>query len=69
MMKKPCKECPWVIKNRNNNSLTNHAKRLNKTHNCHMIDSDKRGELWDTKKDCQCVGNKMFFESESYKRK
>lgn len=60
MTKKPCKECPWVVKSQNNTNFTNHAKKWNKTHNCHMIDPSKRGGLWDTKKECQCVGNKQY---------
>lgn len=57
-MKKPCKECPWVVRNHNNDTIVEHSKRLDKTHNCHMIKHSKRGGLWDTKKECQCVGNK-----------
>jgi len=60
---KPCKECPWVVKSQNNTTITNHAKKWNKTHNCHMIDPSKRGGLWDTNKERQCIGNKLYMET------
>jgi hypothetical protein len=62
MKKKPCKECPWVVRNNHNDSIINHSKRLSKKHNCHMISRDKSGGLWNVKKECQCVGNRMFLE-------
>lgn len=55
-MREPCKECPWVVKSQNNTSITTHAKKHNKMHNCHMIAPSERGGLWDTKKGCECVG-------------
>lgn len=55
-MKKHCKECPWVVDNRHNRTITNHSKRLNKKHNCHMVTKD----IWDENKGCQCVGNKLY---------
>lgn len=57
-LKKPCKECPWVVRNKHNDTIVNHAKKWNKTHNCHMVDSN----IWDTKKECQCAGNKQYME-------
>jgi hypothetical protein len=60
-MEKPCKECPWVIKNNNNTNLTNHSKKHNKLHNCHMVDPSKVGSLWDNKKEFTCVGCKKYF--------
>jgi hypothetical protein len=36
-IKKNCKECPWVVRNKNNDTIINHSKRLNKKHNCHML--------------------------------
>ena len=35
-MEKPCKECPWVVRNKNNDTIIIHSKKWNKKHNCHM---------------------------------
>lgn len=61
MCKKPCKECPWVVRNKNNDSIVNHSKRLGKKHNCHMVPVSKRKTLWDQEPSHQCVGNKLHF--------
>ncbi len=29
-----------------------------------MIPSEKRGKLWETKKECQCTGNKHYMEKQ-----
>lgn len=55
-MRGNCKECPWVVKSQNNLSITKHAQLYGKVHNCHMIAPEKRGDLWDTKKGCECIG-------------
>ena len=66
MIKKQCKECPWKVKSSNNTSITNFAKKHNKQHNCHMIDTSKRGSLWDVKDEKhQCVGNKQYFNKDN----
>ncbi len=54
-MKKPCKECPWVVRNKHNDTIIEFSKRTNKKHNCHMTTAGKNN-LWDVKKGCQCVG-------------
>ena len=59
MMKKPCKECPWVVRNKHNDTIVNHSKKWGKSHNCHMVDP----KLWNTKKECQCVGNKEYLNN------
>jgi len=51
-MRQQCKECPWVVKSKNNDSFIKHSKKHNKSHNCHMITKD----VWNTKKECECVG-------------
>jgi hypothetical protein len=60
MTKKPCKECPWVVENRHNQTIKNHSIKHEKRHNCHMISYEKSGGLWDIKKEYQCVGNKQY---------
>jgi hypothetical protein len=57
-MKKCCKECPWVIRNRNNDSIVNHSKKWDKKHNCHMLINDTNKKLWTDNPEFQCVGNK-----------
>jgi hypothetical protein len=59
-MKKPCKECPWVVKNKHNEMITNHSIKHNKPHNCHMISPEKRGGLWDVKEETKCIGRKLY---------
>ena len=56
MKKGCCKECPWVVKNRHNESITSHSKRLDKPHNCHMITSD----IWNSKEETICKGYKKY---------
>ena len=49
-MCKTCKECPWVVRNQFNDMIIKHSKKYDKSHNCHMIPQDKRGDLWTQKK-------------------
>ena len=58
MCKKPCKECPWVISNKNNNAIIDHSRKWQKKHNCHMLIKGKGISIWDTISELQCVGNK-----------
>ena len=38
-MRKPCKECPHVIKSLHNEKFKGYMKKLNKKeHGCHMVD-------------------------------
>ena len=56
-MKKPCKECPHLIRNRNNDTIVEFAERTGKSHNCHMTKGKK--DLWDvTDKKLECYGSK-----------
>ena len=56
-MKKPCKECPHVIKNRHNNIIVEFGKRTGKKHNCHMTEGVK--DLWNVKNEkLECYGSK-----------
>ena len=61
MMKKHCKECPWIVRNNHNDTIINHSKKWNKTHNCHMINS----KLWDTNEKHQCEGNKQYINNKN----
>lgn len=58
MENKQCKECPWVIKNKNNDSIVGHSKKWKKKHNCHMMIKGREFKLWDDFPKFQCVGNK-----------
>ena len=55
-----CKECPWVVRNQFNDMIIKHSKQYDKSHNCHMIPQQKRGDLWDVKEKTKCVGRKQF---------
>ena len=59
-MKNCCKECPWEVRNNNNNTFINHSKKWGKKHNCHMIPPKITGGVWEIKKAYQCLGNKNF---------
>jgi hypothetical protein len=59
MNKKPCKECPWVIKNNHNNTIVNFSKKTNKPHNCHMTEGGGTN-LWDVKEKTKCQGRKEY---------
>ncbi len=58
MINKECKECPWKIRNNNNDNIINHSKKWNKKHNCHILIKDTNINLWDNFPKFQCVGNK-----------
>jgi hypothetical protein len=64
MCEKPCKECPWTIRNHFNDMIINHSKKHNKPHNCHMISPDKRGGLWEIKKEKNICNGRKKFETE-----
>ena len=56
-MKKPCKECPHVIKNRHNDMIVEFGQRTRKQHNCHMTEGVK--DLWNVKNiKLECYGSK-----------
>jgi len=57
-MEKNCKECPWVVRNKNNDTIVNHSKKWNKKHNCHMKIKDTNKKLWDHFPEFQCRGDK-----------
>ena len=59
-MKKSCKECPWVVRNNNNNNFIKHSKKYNKEHNCHMIPKDKISGVWEYDERYQCYNNKKY---------
>lgn len=57
-MNKPCKECPWVVRNKNNDNIVEFSKRVGVNHNCHMTKAGKNN-LWKVEEGCQCVGRKI----------
>lgn len=57
-MKKHCRECPHIIRNKHNDTIVNFAKKSNKPHNCHMTSGVKN--LWQVNdKKLQCFGSKI----------
>lgn len=57
-MKKHCRECPYIIRNKHNDIIVNFAKKWNKPHNCHMTPGVKN--LWQVNnKKLQCFGSKI----------
>ena len=56
MTNKTCKECPRRVKNNHNDMIVGFSKRMNKPHNCHMINGGK--ELWNIKEKTKCNGRK-----------
>jgi hypothetical protein len=59
MKKKPCKECPWVVRNKHNNTIVEFSKRMGMGHNCHMTKTGKKN-LWKVEESCQCLGREIF---------
>jgi hypothetical protein len=45
-VKKNCKECPHIIRNRHNDMIVDFSKRMKKKHNCHMIREGSKN-LWE----------------------
>jgi hypothetical protein len=60
---KCCKECPWVVTNKNNDSIVDHSKKWKKKHNCHMLIKGREFKLWDDFPKFQCIGNKKEIDS------
>jgi len=57
-MKKPCKECPHIIRNKHNDMIVDFSNRTSKKHNCHMTEGKK--DLWNvTNNKFECYGNKI----------
>ena len=52
MKSKNCKECPWTVKNKHNDSITSFSKRTGKVHNCHMTEGVK--DFWNPSEDHVC---------------
>lgn len=50
--RKCCNECPWKIRNRNNDIFIEHSKKHDRSHNCHMLTND----VWSTYPSLECVG-------------
>ncbi len=64
-MKKPCKECPHLIRNRHNDMIVEFGKRTGKKHNCHMTEGKK--DLWNvTDKKLECYGSKTSYDKQSF---
>jgi hypothetical protein len=57
--KKPCKECPWVVRNKHNDTIIEFSKRMGMSHNCHMTKVGKEN-LWKIQKGYQCLGHEIF---------
>jgi len=62
--RKCCKECPWEVRNNNNDKFIDHSKKYNKSHNCHMITND----VWTSKIETECIGYKKY-KNEAEKRR
>jgi hypothetical protein len=62
-MKKPCKECPWVVNNSHNDMIVRFSKKMDKPHNCHMVNGGK--ELWNLKEGTKCNGRKKYENSKT----
>lgn len=56
MTKKTCRECPWVVENKHNQTIRKHSIKHKKRHNCHMIPYEKSGGLWEYKEEFKCNG-------------
>ena len=58
-MKKSCKECPWVIRNKHNDIIVGFSNKTGKSHNCHMTEGVKN--LWEViDNKMECYGSKKL---------
>jgi len=58
-MKKSCKECPWVIRNKHNDIIVGFSNKTGKSHNCHMTEGVKN--LWEViDNKMECYGSKIL---------
>ena len=55
---KPCEECPWVIRNKHNDTIVQFSNRTGKKHNCHMTKAGKKN-LWSLEKSYQIYYQKL----------
>ena len=58
---KNCKECPWVVRNKNNDTIIIHSKKWNKKHNCHMKIKDTNKKLWDHSPSSDVMVMKIYY--------
>ena len=58
-MKKPCKECPWIVKNKHNESITNFSIKNDVAHNCHMGKNGGKN-LWSIEEKTKCKGRELY---------
>ena len=56
-----CKECPWSVKNKHNDTIVEFSKKTDKSHNCHMVNGGK--ELWNIKVKTKCNGRQNYEKS------
>ena len=61
MTNKTCKECPWRVKNKHNNTIVDFSKKTDKPHNCHMVNGGK--ELWNINEKTKCNGRQNYEKS------
>ena len=53
-----CKECPWVVKNKHNESIVGFSKKMDKPHNCHMVKGGQ--DLWNVEEKTKCKGRQNY---------
>jgi len=53
-----CKECPWSVRNKHNDMIVGFSKKMDRPHNCHMINGGK--ELWNINEKTKCNGRKEY---------
>ena len=56
-----CKECPWSVKNKHNDTIVEFSKKTDKPHNCHMKTEGK--ELWNINEKTKCNGRQNYEKS------
>ena len=69
MIKKDCKvtkqcvECPWKVRNKNNDVFIQHSIKHDKPHNCHMLTTD----VWNVDLKKECAGFKSYKDGNKIK--
>jgi hypothetical protein len=62
---KECKECPWRVMNKHNETIIGFSKRTDKAHNCHMTKNGGE-KLWEVDEETKCRGRLNYEKKNSH---
>lgn len=62
---KECKECPWRVINKHNETIVEFSKRTDKPHNCHMTKNGGK-KMWEVDEETKCRGRLNYEKKNSH---